>query len=66
MSVGQGKTCEAFDVALTWCIRHVKSDTTGIGGNDRKALADEGDVLCGVHEKSWLTLNGIVVKADRR
>ena len=56
---------ETFDVALTGCIRHVRSDPTVIGGNDRGALANEGVVLSGIHSKSWLTLNGIVVEADR-
>ena len=56
-----GQTCEAFDISLTGCI-HVRSDPRGIGGNDRKELADEGNVLSGIHSTSWLTLNGSVVK----
>ena len=43
-----GQTCEAFDISLTGCI-HVRSDPRGIGGNDRKELADEGNVLSGIH-----------------
>ena len=36
----------------------------GIGGNDQRALPVKARVS-GIHSKSWLTLNGIVVKVDR-
>ena len=40
------------------------SQSRCIGGNDRRALPVKARVS-GIHSKSWLTLNCIVVKVDR-